>query len=200
MDADPVVSTADLVDFFGVSDQTIANLTAKGVLVRLSRGRYHLRASTRAYIAHLREQAAGRAASDADGASNLSPDLVRERALLARVQREGHAMKNAVFRGELLSAEDAQAAIDAVIAASKAKLLGLPTRLAPSIVGLGDLVTARKVLADGIHEAIDELADAAVVTATAAERARQRLGHQVSGDPLDADVAGAPEADGQFVG
>lgn len=202
-ETDPVVATADLVDFFGVSDQTIANLTAKGVLARVGRGRYHLRASTRAYIGHLREQAAGRAAGDESDEPDAAPDLARERALLARVQREGHAMKNAVFRGELISVEDAGAAIGAVIAASRAKLLGLPTRFAPSCIGLTDLVQAREVLTEGTHEALNELADTAVVIEAATTRARHRIGRQDAADAADAldeSVAPAPEADGQFLG
>lgn len=200
MDSDPVVSTADLVDFFGVSDQTIANLTAKGVLARVGRGRYHLRASTRAYIGQLREQAAGRAPADAADEPDRPLDLARERALLARVQREGHAMRNAVLRGELISVEDAEAEIGAIIAASKAKLLGLPTRLAPSCIGLTDLVQAREVLTEGTHEALNELADTSVIVGAAAARGRSRIGVQDADDALDEDVAGAAEVDGQRLG
>lgn len=50
-----------------------------------------------AYCDRLREQAAGRM-GDTDGL-----DLVQERAALARAQREGHEIKNAVARGEYAS-------------------------------------------------------------------------------------------------
>lgn len=50
-----------------------------------------------AYCDRLREQAAGRL-GDTDGL-----DLVQERAALARAQREGHEIKNAVARGEYAS-------------------------------------------------------------------------------------------------
>ncbi len=186
MDADPVVSTADLVDFFGVSDTTVANLTARGVLVRVGRGRYHLRASNRAYIAHLRAQASGRAPSDEDD----NPDLARERALLARTQREGQAMKNAVLRGTLLPVEDVEEVVGAVLDATRAKMQALPSKLAPRCVGLEGLAQAREVLTAGVTEAYDELSNTPVVVAAAVDRARSHAG---SGD-IDDALDEAPEA------
>lgn len=183
-ETDPVVATADLVDFFGVSDQTIANLTAKGVLARIGRGRYHLRASTRAYIGHLREQAAGRAAGDESDEPDAAPDLAKERALLARAQREGQEMKNAVHRGELLPVDDVEAVVGAVLDATRAKMQALPSKLAPRCVGLDGLARARDILTAGVTEAYEELSNARVVAA-AVDRARQNSGRDPAGDAVD---------------
>lgn len=181
-EADPRVSGRDLEDFFGVSAVTVSALTKKGVIVRLGHGSYALRASTRAYVAHLREQAAGRAASDDD---NGPPDLARERALLARAQREGQVMKNAVLRGELLPVDDVEAVVGAVLDATRAKVLALPTKIAPRCVGLKHLTEARDVLAASVTEAYDELSTTPVVVASAVDRARRRIGRGAAGDALD---------------
>ena len=105
---DVAVSAAELADFFGATTQTVRDLASKGVVVRVGHGKYMLRASNRAYISQLRQQAAGRAASDDEDGP---PDLARERALLARAQREGQVMKNAILRGELLPIDDVEAVI-----------------------------------------------------------------------------------------
>ncbi len=181
-EADPRVRGADLADFFGVSAETVSVLTKKGVVVRLGHGSYALRASTRAYVAHLREQAAGRAASDDEDGP---PDLARERALLARAQREGQVMKNAVLRGELLPVDDVEAVVGAVLDATRAKVLALPTKLAPRCVGLEGLAQARDVLTAGVTEAYDELSSTPVVVASAVDRARRRIGRGAAGDALD---------------
>ncbi len=179
---DPRVRGGDLADFFGVSGETISALTKKGVVVRVGYGTYALRASTRGYIAHLREQAAGRAAADDD---NGPPDLARERALLARAQREGQVMRNAVLRGELLPVDDVEAVVGAVLDATRAKVQALPTKLAPRCVGLKHLTEARDVLAAGVTEAYDELSTTPVVVASAVDRARRRIGRGAAGDTLD---------------
>ena len=101
---------ADIAEHLDLSDRSVREfLTAAGMdhrAVTLSEIRV-------AYIRHLREIAAGRAALG-------DIDLATERALLARAQREGQAIKNAVAVGayapiELLSdvlANAAQSVVD----------------------------------------------------------------------------------------
>lgn len=180
------VGAAELADFFGATTQTVRDLTSKGIVVRVGHGRYMLRASNRAYIAHLRAQAAGRAASDDNDGP---PDLARERALLARTQREGQAMKNAVLRGKLLPVEDVEEVVGAVLDATRAKMQALPSKLAPRCVGLEGLAQARDILTAGVTEAYEELSNTPVVAA-AVDRARSHAG---SGD-IDDTFDEAPEA------
>lgn len=78
-----------LAELVGVTQPTISNLMAEGKLPADGT----LGDLLRAYCARLREQAAGR-----QGDGHL--DLVQERAALARAQREGQAIKNAVARRE----------------------------------------------------------------------------------------------------
>lgn len=196
-EADPRVSGRDLEDFFGVSAETVSVLTKKGVIVRLARGSYALRASTRAYVAHLREQAAGRAASDDEDGP---PDLARERALLARAQREGQVMKNAILRGELLPIDDVEAVIGGVLDAVRARLLSLPSRLAADAVGLKSLPQAKSALSGGVHGILDELSATPVVVAAAADRARRRIGRGAAGDALDGADEGTAARNGEPVG
>ncbi len=96
-------------DLIGVSEAAVSNMMKSGVIASGdSLGNW-----IKDYCFHLREQAAGRAAQG-------DIDLVTERALLARSQREGQEIKNAVARGayapiELLSdvlSDAAQAVVD----------------------------------------------------------------------------------------
>ena len=75
----------------GISQQAVSGLISEGVLPRDG----GLALWLRAYCERLREQAAGRMGSEVGGL-----DLVQERAALAREQREGQAIKNAVARKE----------------------------------------------------------------------------------------------------
>jgi phage terminase Nu1 subunit (DNA packaging protein) len=77
-------------DLVGISQQTVSELLMRGVLVQgASAGEW-----LRSYTSHLREMAAGRAASG-------DLDLAGERARLAKAQADRVEMQNAVTRGEL---------------------------------------------------------------------------------------------------
>lgn len=84
-----IVPQADFADLVGLSEAKVSQLVSDGVLERGATCGDWLRA----YLARLREQAAGRM-----GDGNL--DLVQERAALARAQRESYEIKNAVAQGE----------------------------------------------------------------------------------------------------
>lgn len=89
IDLDTVATQEAFADLVDVTQPRVAQLVADGVLPRGGT----LRQWLHAYCARLREQAAGRAS---DGPLDLS----QERAALAREQRKGIEIKNAVLRGE----------------------------------------------------------------------------------------------------
>ena len=90
IDLDYEATQTALAGLVGVTQPTISNLMTDGKLP--SSGT--LGELLLAYCARLRDQAAGRMGE------NTTLDLVQERAALAREQREGQAIKNAVARRE----------------------------------------------------------------------------------------------------
>lgn len=88
---DQQISQAEFAQMIGVSEARASQLVSEGVIVRGDTAHEWLVA----YCERLRDQAAGRMG---EGAGGL--DLVQERAALAREQREGQAIKNAVARKE----------------------------------------------------------------------------------------------------
>lgn len=97
-------------DLVGISQPAVSDLLTRGVLQDGAvAGQWLLD-----YCGHLREVAAGRV-GDGD------VDLVTERALLAREQREKIAMQNAVTRGELAPV----ILIEQVLAKAASKVAGI---------------------------------------------------------------------------
>ena len=90
IDLDYEATQTALAELVGVTQPTISGLMAEGKLPSAGT----LRELLLAYCARLRDQAAGRMGE------NTTLDLVQERAALAREQREGQAIKNAVARRE----------------------------------------------------------------------------------------------------
>lgn len=88
---DQVITQQAFGDLVGISQPAVSDLVRAGVLPEGATARQWLHA----YCARLREQAAGRLGSEVGGL-----DLAQERAALARSQREGVDIKNAVLRGQ----------------------------------------------------------------------------------------------------
>ncbi|WP_431282752.1 hypothetical protein ACQW02_25660 [Humitalea sp. 24SJ18S-53] len=152
MATDDLVSAAVLAADWDVTPRLVRRLAQEGVIPREPGGRYGRGAATRAYCRRLREQAAGRAGRDGSGL-----DLVEQRARLARAQADGQAMKNALTRGDLVPARDVVAGMQGAFANARAKLLGIPSKAAPLLVGVETPTEVREVLTGLVYEALAEL-------------------------------------------
>ncbi len=103
------------------------------------------------YIRHLRSQASGR------GGDSLS----RERARLASEQADRAARENKLASAEVIERQDVLTVLTAAFSACRSRLLGIPTRAAPLVVGL-PVNEVRAKLADEVEDACEGLANAKV--------------------------------------
>ena len=83
----------------------------------------------------------------------------------ARAKRETYRaqMAEVEYRqkiGGLLDAKEVAALWVAQVGIAKGRLLALPSRLAPAVIGLGDLRTIEATIREAIHEALTELSAA----------------------------------------
>ncbi|AWN35768.1 hypothetical protein [Methylobacterium radiodurans] len=152
------ISAQALSDLTGLSTRRLRELAEKGVLPRTPRGLFPHPQAIRAYCSGLREQAAGRSSDESGG-----QELVRERALLAREQREAQALKNAVLRGETIDASEAERRWTDEMVRLRSRLLGVPSdvaQLAPHMTK-HDIATVDRALRDAMDEASRAEPDAA---------------------------------------
>lgn len=121
------ISQADFAGIIGVSEATVSKLVSDGTLERGATASTWLLA----YTKRLREIAAGRASMDGGGL-----DLVQERAALAREQREGQAIKNAIALREYAPIELLAKVLADACAAVVERFESLPARLRKEVPGL----------------------------------------------------------------
>lgn len=93
------------------------------------------------------------------GADGEAIDPQREKALLDRARRITVETEHQTRIGELLEASVVAETWAAQVAIAKGRLLALPARIAPSVIGLGDLRTIEGVIREAIHEALTELSE-----------------------------------------
>ena len=91
---------------------------------------------------------------------NEKLDPQQEKAALDRARRLAVETESRVRMGALLEATDVQALWVAQVGIAKGRLLALPSRLAPAVIGLGDLRSIEAVIREAIHEALTELSAA----------------------------------------
>lgn len=193
--AEQVVSTAELGSILGLSERRVRELRDQKVIPDEGGGRFRLVDSVRAYCAHMRPASGRAAAGGSEGAGTLDQARIE----VLNEQRDRLKMLNAQMRGETVLAEDMENVVGAYADATRARILALPTRAAPLVLGMASLAEIRDKLTELSHEACGELA-AQEITATVYDRARRRAGRGASGD-TDIPADGAPtEADGQPVG
>ncbi len=154
----------------GVSQQAISDLVHKGVLTEGQGADVWLLA----YCARLREQAAGRLGSEVGGL-----DLAQERAALAREQRLGIEIKNAVLRGEYAAIELLGEVLARASQAVSERFDHLPGRLRKSCPDLP----------------ADAVAEVLAVIATARNEWARETAALVSAQVLTPDDAASADAD-----
>ena len=92
----------------------------------------------------------------ASSADDLGLDEARAR--LATAQAERHEMENAARRGELAEVADVERTWIDMVMAVRSRLLSLPTKLAPQLVGISDPREIFAKLTEEIRVALTELA------------------------------------------
>ena len=117
----PVQILAQLLD---VSERRVQQLASQGVIPKPEGRQYDLVASVKGYVQYLRKQIQG----------GGEASLVDERASHERLKKELTALKLQREKGELVPRYQAVEWLETMAGEAKVALLGLPRRLAPSLV------------------------------------------------------------------
>jgi phage terminase Nu1 subunit (DNA packaging protein) len=191
------VNRSQLAEIFGVAQTTVDAWSRRGcpVLKRpTGRGKGWL--FDTADIAHwLREQAVKNALGDSE---SIDREEAEKRKAIATAQlRE---LEVAERRGELINVDLAVDVVQRDYAAVRARLLGLPAKMAPEVAVLTTPAEARSVLEREIHEILAELSDGDVGIASGRAPIHEDGENGEGGDPeaaadVDAQRMGRREPD-----
>ena len=149
MDLPTKVSTADLAKLLSVNERTITKLVDKKVLRRESRGTFDTVDAVAAYVAHREGVVAAEQGVGDYGKARAQ--LYLERARAARIKREQ-------LEGSLVKVADVVAFNVGIVTLVKNRLLGVPTKVAPRLVGLKNAAEAEALVRAEVYEALTEIA------------------------------------------
>lgn len=164
-----IITKAGLAAELGVSKARVSQYVQRGLPQRAD-GRLDRDAALRWLKRNERGVAgsgkgADRAARLLDDAGSPPPprsaggiDPIFERARKDRELADRIALQNALARGEVIPAADAEAAWIAIIGVARERLLGMPSKLAPRLVGLTSAAVALRILEAEVYAALTDLA------------------------------------------
>lgn len=149
---DNLVSSPELAELFGVTDRYIRML-AKDEIVKKSgtRGKYLLAESIKGFIAFLRES------------SSVDVDL-KEVKLKKETEKiakdiELKAIKISELKNELHSADIVRKVMTVMLTNLKGKLLAVPNKIAPLVVGCDNLGDIQDIVLSSIEDVLLELSE-----------------------------------------
>lgn len=126
-----------------ITDRHVSRLTAMGILPKTGDPKQ----VTAAYIRHLKTGKGDKA------------NLLEERTRLTRIQADRKELELKVAQGELIQTETAMKLWGGIVQNIRGKLLAMPSKLAPLIIGAKGLPEIKEISEKFIYEVLTELAN-----------------------------------------
>lgn len=153
------VNRAGLADVLGRSENTITNWLSEG-MPRVSAGVVRGKSDEYDTAEVIRWLVARESGSNAIGEDGEVISFEAERARLTKEQADKVAMDNAVKRGDLMSVTEVAKHWAGLVVNAKTRLLSIPTKAAPLVIGARSLPVAREIIERFVVEALNELVSA----------------------------------------
>ena len=138
--ANPRINLPDLAALLNLTERRINQLSKDGIIPKESRGEYNFLDCQREYLAFLSR---GTSEKDRDRLVKAQAD---------KIEYEVQELKKLVVRTDLI-----KLAVSNMISSCRSKLLSIPTKLAPLVMGCESIAAAKEQLEKGVFEALADL-------------------------------------------
>lgn len=146
------VSAQKLADVIGLDARRIQQLAKLGVVVKKGHGEYDFGASLLGLAKYYKGLHEKKEADQQDPLHIARTRLTESKAELAEIEA-------ALARGDVIHGEVMEALWNDMVSKMRVKILGIPSRCAPQIEGVGDVKAIHQILKEACHEALAEVAD-----------------------------------------
>ncbi len=144
-------TTVELAMALNLTDRRVRQLRSDGVIEAMGRNKYDLTQALQGYINFL--------TGGSDNSKEVSSNYHSERAKLTKAKRETAEIELALLRNEVHAAEDITAVVAGMLMAFRARLLALPTKMAPMLLAQTELTKIQDILRSGVYECLSELSE-----------------------------------------
>ena len=150
-----ICSAGVLADMLGIKQTTVRHLASSGVMPRVSSGRYKMRDCVHNYVMQLRIQSK----NPESGSTDQKPELRDMQAKHEAIKLQMSDMQLKLMQGKLHKSEDVEKVMTNMLASMRAKLLSLPSRVAPRVAETSDPTEVMTILQADIYDALHELSE-----------------------------------------
>ncbi len=140
-----LVACGVLSKLFGLTVRRVQQLAKEGIIPKPKRNQYDLLGCIQAYIKYLQSLA------------TESSEGKKEQARLTKIRADMAQLEFEMKAGRVVVAEEVQDELEKMLTAFRAKLLSLPSDVAPSVAGETEIAGIKIVLDQAVEEAILEL-------------------------------------------
>jgi len=146
-----VVNTDTIAKIFGLTSRRVRQLVEEGIIERVGHGRFQLIETTNKYITYLRLAS--------ENEDSLEETLGYEKFLHERAKREKAELQLAHIKNQMHRSEDIEQVMNSMLSNFRARLLALPSKVAPSLVARENINMIEHLIQDEIYEALTELSE-----------------------------------------
>ncbi len=150
---DNTVVTAQVIgQIIGVTDRRVRQLADEGVIPKLKNGSYDLVPTINSYIRNIK------IGNEADADSSKS-NYDQERYLHEKAKRKKAELILGEMKGQLHDSETVEEVMTSMLSNLRSKLLAIPSKTAPLLIGIDDIPEIQEILDIKIYESLLELSD-----------------------------------------
>lgn len=149
------VTEAELAEMLGLSDRRIRVLAKDGIVCKTKPARYDLKKSVSGYINFIKDTKK----EEKQGIDKIKLAREAEGLMHDKLKKRKTELQILQIEKEMLFTKDVVTIWADFAAMVKSKLLNIPTKLAPQLVGVEDANTIKKTITAEVAEALNEIAD-----------------------------------------
>lgn len=146
-----IVSSQELSEIMGLSQRRIQQLAKDKIVDKVDHNQYNVPNSIKGYVDFMVDCATP------DESKSINKD--KETALLTRAKRMSAEVDLQTKLGELHRASDVKDVMNTMLNNFRAKLLTLPSKIAPQIQGKNEIEVLKSIIKNEINDTLSELSD-----------------------------------------
>jgi phage terminase Nu1 subunit (DNA packaging protein) len=139
--------TAVIAKLFNLTPRRVNQLVAEGILPKAGDNKFDLAPTVQAYVKHLQDN------------NNQDLDKLASDARIAKLRADKLTRELAQIDSELISTDEAMRAWGMVCHNIRSRLLALPTKSAPLLLGLKTMAEIQEIQKKLVYEALTELSN-----------------------------------------
>ena len=151
INSDTIVGAQVLAEIFQVDPRRVRQMVQEGKIPRYKNGSYKLIETLQKYHAYLEKR------EEEKNINLVKKESENERLKLDKIKRQKAELEFNLLKNELHKAEDVRMLYTGMVLAFRSKMLSIPTKISPRLVGAKNVIDIQDMLGEEINRALQEL-------------------------------------------